>query len=83
MSDDVTNGELARRMADLAARLERLDRKLDRSYIHRDVYLSDKAAFGNRLEVLEEKAQWAPRQFLTAILLPTVTALITAYILTR
>jgi hypothetical protein len=71
--DEVTTGELARRM-------DRLDRRVDdgfrqigvqlanQPYVHEDVYDVDKAAIERRVGELEDRSKWVTRTFAAALM---------------
>lgn len=90
MSDDVTLGEVSRRLAALehqfTAGVDRLGNRIDAlQFVHRDVHRADVAAVRAELAVerartdeLEEDKKWMRRALLTGLLLPIVLSLLLA-----
>lgn len=88
MPDDLSNGEIARRMDRLElrydVRFDRIDHKLDSlQFVHRDTYNAHLTALTDRIESLEENSAWLKKAIIGQILFPVIVALILAFALTR
>lgn len=88
MADDVTMGELARRLDRVETRITEqfsdMHRQLEGlQFVHRDTYLVQMSAITDRLEALEEKNTWIARALVTSIIFPVIVAIILALALTR
>jgi hypothetical protein len=88
MPEDVTMGELARRLDRLEMRqgeaFTEVHRQIDNlQFVHRDTYLVQMTAMSDRLETLEEKNRWMARASVTSIIFPVIVAVILALALTR
>lgn len=88
MADDVTMGELARRLDRVEGRIAEQFGDMHRQieglqFVHRDTYLVQMAAMTARLETLEEKNRWTARALVTSIIFPVIVAITLALVLTR
>lgn len=88
MADDVTLGEVVRRLDSLEKRMDgnfgNVTRQLENlQFVHRDTYSVQMAAVVDRLEALEESKAWVARGLVTCLIFPVVVAIILAVVLTQ
>lgn len=81
MIDEVTIGELARRLDGLERSIGRQFDSVTRqitslSFVSRDAYEAQREAIMERLIELEEGRKWMARAVITALLFPVITAII-------
>lgn len=73
--DDVTLGELSRRLSDTAARLEQVANTFGQTYLRCDLYQRDYDDLKEDIKSIQERASWLFRTVVTAIILAGVSAL--------
>jgi hypothetical protein len=79
--DDVTIGELGRRLSAMEGRINSqfvdVNRRLDSlQFVTREVYETDMRARDRRIDELEEDRKWNRRTFVAAFLYPTAVAIV-------
>lgn len=86
--DDLTIGELGRRLDGFERRIEQRLNSIDRhieslQFVHRDTYNVEVGNLARRVDDLEESKRWFARGLITALLFPVLVAIILAVVLTQ
>lgn len=65
--DDISIGELSRRLADIAARLENVVTQFDTTYVRNDYYKALHQTLKDQVEALQDKLMWVSRLLGSAV----------------
>jgi hypothetical protein len=87
-AEDVTIGELCRRLSAMESRMNaqfsEVNRRLDNlQFVPRDVYQAEMRAHDHRLIDLEEDRKWNRRAIVTSFVWPIIVGLLLAAMVTR
>lgn len=85
MSDDVTIGEISRRLTAVEAEMHRgftqTATQLERlAFVPREVWTAERRELVNRIEVLEERSKWIVRALAGAMISAVASALVILFI---
>lgn len=80
-SDDITLGEVVRRLDDITRQLAGLADRLDETYLRKDVYEVKHVNLRHDVDEILEQQQWNRRLAVSGIVLPVLATVIAALIL--
>ncbi len=86
--NDVTLGELARRLSSMETRIDGkfgdVNRRLDGlTFVGQDVHALAMKQVTDRLELLEESKRWTTRTLIASFIFPVMVAVLVALVVTR
>lgn len=86
--DEVTSGELSRRLDGLERRMDegfgRVSRQVENlQFVHRDVYDEAQRAMARRLDRLEQSKTWIARSVVGSVIFPLLVAALVAVLIVR
>jgi hypothetical protein len=80
-ADDITLGEVVRRLDDVSRQLASLAARLDETYLRKDVYEVKHVNLRNDVDEILEQQQWNRRLAVSGIVVPVLATIIAALIL--